>query len=127
MTINTLSSNWTVDGTQIYIPACDIQIQHTNIASSDSGRTEDGIMHIDWVRRDIVKVNLQWKVMTGEELAYVMNLLQGKEFTFVYYDMGSTHSIDAYCGESTYTKYSDVLAAESGGIYTDVAINVIEM
>lgn len=127
MTINTLSSNWTVDGTQIYIPACNIQIQHTNIASSDSGRTEDGIMHIDWVRRDIVKVNLQWKVMTGEELAYVMNLLQGKEFTFVYSDMGSTHSISAYCGESTYTKYSDVLASESGGIYTDVAINVIEM
>ncbi len=129
MTINVLDTNgrWMVDNSEIYIPACDIQIQHTNVASADSGRTEDGVMHIDWVRRDVRKVNLQWKVMTGQELSYVMNLLQGKEFTFKYYDMGAVQTISAYCGESSYTKYSDAIAAESGGLYTDVSINVIEM
>ena len=129
MTINKLDTQgrWMVDSSEIYIPSCDIQIQHTNVAGSDSGRTEDGIMHIDWVRRDVRKVNLQWKAMTGNELSYLMGLMQGKEFTFTYFDMGAVQSMSAYCGESSYSKYSDAIYAESGGLYMDVSINVIEM
>lgn len=120
-------SRWMVDNTEIYIPAPNIKIEHTNVASADSGRTEDGIMHIDWVRRDVVKVNLVYNAITGSELAYMMNLMQGKEFTFTYYDMGATKTISAYCGESSYSKYSDAHYTSEGGLYTDFSINVIEM
>ncbi len=116
-----------VDSSHIYIPSPDIQIQHTNVASSDSGRTEDGVMHIDWVRRDVVKVNLKYSSITGAEVAYMLNLMQGKEFQFKYYDLGQIKTISAYCGESSYSKYNDTLYESEGGMYTDFSINVIEM
>lgn len=119
--------HWMVDNSEIYIPAPNLQIQHTNVASSDSGRTEDGVMHIDWVRRDVRKVNLKYSAITGNEVAYMLNLMQGKEFTFKYYDLGSVQTISAYCGESTYSYYNSSLYASEGGLYTDFSINVIEM
>lgn len=121
------NGRWMVDSSEIYIPAPDIQIQHTNVASSDSGRTEDGVMHIDWVRRDVVKVNLKYNAITGDEVKYMLNLMQGKEFQFKYYDFGEIKTISAYCGECSYTKYNDALYTSEGGLYTDFSINVIEM
>ena len=118
---------WMVDNNEIYIPSARVKIQHTNVASADSGRTEDGVMHIDWVRRDVVKVNLTYSTITGNEAAYMLNLMQGKEFQFKYYDLGQIKTINAYCGESTYEKYTETLYASEGGMYTDFQINVIEM
>lgn len=55
MTINKLDTtgSWAVNGTPIYIPSAGVKVAHTNVAGSGSGRTEDGVMHIDWVRRDV--------------------------------------------------------------------------
>lgn len=143
-------SNWGVsfDGGStwhgIYIPAPNIKIEHTNVASSDSGRTEDGVMHINWVRTDVRKVNLLYNSISGNEKYNLMynidgsgNGLQGREFKFRYLDGLATRSgrtvskgvitIDAYCGESSYEYYSSVHRPEEGGIYTNFSINVIEM
>lgn len=119
--------HWMVNSSHIYIPAPDIQIQHTNVAGKESGRTEDGVMHIDWVRRDIVKVNLVYNAITGNEIAYMLGLMQGQEFDFTYLDFGTTHTISAYCGECNYQAYSSELYPSEGGLYTSFQINVIEM
>lgn len=118
------AGEWAVNGTPLYIPSAGIKVEHTNLAGSSSGRTEDGVMHIDWIRRDIRKVCLQWKVLTASELNYVMNLMQGKEFTLKFKDMGRVQTMSAYSAESSYTYYS---AAFGEDIYTDVSINAIEM
>lgn len=115
---------WMVNGTPLFIPSAGIQIEHTNLAGSSSGRTEDGIMHIDWVRRDIRKVSLRWSVLTASELEYVFSLMQGKEFVLTFKDRGRVCSMNAYSAESTYTYYT---AANDEDIYTDVSINAIEM
>ena len=94
------------------------------MAGSDSGRAEDGIMHIDWVRRDVRKVYLKYAMMTAAELNTVMSLMQGKEFTFTFRDMGTTQTMNAYVGESKYSLYS--YSATTGEIYKDVEIHVIE-
>ena len=116
----------TIDKTDyhLYIPSAGIKVEHTNLAGSSSGRTEDGIMHIDWVRRDIRKVNLQWKVLTARELDYILGLMQGKEFTLTFKDRGRVQTMSAYSSESSYTYYSAALGED---IYTDVSINAIEM
>ena len=118
------AGEWMVDRSHLYIPSAGIRVEHTNLAGSSSGRTEDGIMHIDWVRRDIRKVNLQWKVLTGTELNYILGLMQGKEFTLTFKDRGKVQTMSAYSSESSYTYYSAALGED---IYTDVSINAIEM
>lgn len=118
------AGEWMIDGKHLYIPSAGIRVDHTNLAGSSSGRTEDGVMHIDWIRRDIRKVNLQWKVLTASELDYVFGLMQGKEFTLTFKDRGRVQTMKAYSSESSYVYYSAALGED---LYTDVSINAIEM
>ena len=118
------AGEWKVNDKPLYIPSAGIRVEHTNLAGASSGRTEDGVMHIDWVRRDIRKVNLQWKVLTGTELNYILDLMQGKEFTLTFKDRGIVQTMSAYSAESSYTYYSAALGED---IYTDISINAIEM
>ena len=118
------AGEWKIDNNHLYIPSAGIKVEHTNLAGSSSGRTEDGIMHIDWIRRDIRKVCLQWKVLTAAELDYVLGLMQGKEFTLTFKDRGKVQTMSAYSSESSYTYYSSALGTD---LYTDVSINAIEM
>ena len=117
-------NEWMVNDNHLYVPSAGIQVEHTNLAGSSSGRTEDGIMHIDWVRRDIRKVHLKWSVLTASELDYILGLMQGKEFVLTFKDRGTVQTMNAYSSESTYTYYSAALGED---IYTDVSINAIEM
>lgn len=119
------TGTWKVDSSPIYIPSVGIKVDHTNLAGSDSGRTEDGLMHIDWIRRDIRKVYLQYSVMSSAELDYLLNLMQGKEFVLTFKDRGRVQTMNAYCGECTYTYYSSNV--NGGDVYTDVSINAIEL
>ncbi len=118
------AGEWKVNNNHLYIPSAGITVEHTNLAGSSSGRTEDGVMHIEWIRRDIRKVNLQWKVLTASELDYVLGLMQGKEFTLTFKDRGKVQTMSAYSSESSYTYYSAALGQD---IYTDISINAIEL
>ena len=126
MNINVLDNRgwWKVNSTAIYIPATPCKIEHSNITASSTGRSEDGIMRIACVRRDVRKVFLTYKVMTKSELDYMLNLMQGKEFVLTFRDRGQTQTMNAYTGESSYEFYSYALGEE---LYTDVSINAIEL
>ena len=125
--INTLDTagQWMVDSSHLYIPAYNTKIEHSNVASAATGRSEDGIMRIGWIRRDVRKVYLRYSAMSASELAYTMGLLQGKEFTFKFPDQGSTQEISAYVGESSYNEYT-MSSLYDEPIFTDVEIHVIE-
>lgn len=127
MTINKVDTtgSWAVNNTAIFTPSSGISVTHTNVAGPSSGRMEDGVMHINWVRRDVRKVGLQYKAMTGTELNTLMSMLQGQEFTFKFRDRGAVQTMRAYAGESNYTYYSAALGDDD--LYTDVTINVIEL
>lgn len=109
----------------IYTPATPCKVEHSNIAGSDSGRDETGYMHIDWVRRDVRKVFLTYKAITPAEVAYMENLMQGKEFQFTFRDKGAVQTMKAYVGESSYEFYS--YADGVGEFYTNFSMNVIEL
>lgn len=116
---------WMVNNDHLYIPSIDPKIDHTNIASADSGRTQNGVMHITWIRRDVVKVSMTWKALTGNELRRLENLLQGKTFRFTYYDKGETRTINGYCGEMSYTLHTYSGPYKNvGGLYTNISANV---
>ena len=83
-------------------------------------------MHIDWVRRDVRKVDLHYNAITASELATMMSLMQGKEFTFKFLDQGAVKTMTAYVGESTYEFYS-YSSAYNEGVYVNFDIHVIEL
>ena len=118
---------WMVDSTEIYIPSISVKVDHTNVVGSESGRTEDGYNHIDWVRRDVRKVYLTYSALTGTELAFLVSTMQGKEFTFKYYDMGSIQQFYGYVGEMHYTQLTSKGYESEGGLYVDISVNVIEI
>ncbi len=126
-TINKVDTNgyWKVGNTNIYIPSQPCKIEHSNVVGADSGRDETGVMHIDWVRRDVAKVYLKYNYMTAAELATLFALTQGKEFSFTYRDQGQTKTINAYVGETSYEFYTyDIFGAP---IYKDVEMHVVEL
>lgn len=126
LTINKVDTDgyWMVGNTHIYVPSNNITIEHSNVVGASSGRSEDGVMRIDWVRRDVRKVNLKYRVMSASELNTLLGLMQGKEFTFKFLDHGSVKTINAYAGECKYDFYTYALGGEA--IYRDVEIHVIE-
>ena len=83
-------------------------------------------MHITWIRRDLRKVNMTFKYLTGIEKDFMVNLMQGKEFSFTYYDSGLV-TITAYVGKCQYKQHTLALYGDEGGLYEDFKINVIEM
>lgn len=128
LTINKLDTagNWMVGNSHIYIPSTPCKVEHSNVTGESTGRDETGIMHIDWVRRDVRKVFIKYNAISESELAYVMGLMQGKEFTFKFLDQGTVQTINAYVGESNYEfySYSDVY---DEGVYVNFEMHVIEM
>lgn len=126
--INTLDTNsyWMADSTHLYIPSTPCKVEHSNVVGSSTGRSEDGIMRIDWVRRDVRKVFLHYNAMSASELAVMLTALQGKEFTFKYLDMGSVVTMNAYCGECNYQFYTNSSLYDEA-IYTEVEFHVIEL
>lgn len=119
---------WMVNDQHIYIPSADgVEFQHENVAGPDSGRTEDGVMHIDWRRRDVRKVSLTYKALTGNEVRYMVGLMQGKEFSFTFMDGTEKITMNVYCGKCSYKAHNRTLHASEGGLYQDFKINVEEM
>lgn len=114
---------WKVNSDPIYIPDVDVSVTHNHIAAEGSGRDETGYMHIIWLRTDMLKVGIKYAVMTGEELAYMRNLMQGKEFYFTFPDENSTKTFYGYTGEISATLYTRFNGVD---IYKDVSINIIE-
>lgn len=126
MTIGTLDTKgwWAVNNKPIYVPGKGLKISHNTIAGSGSGRMEDGVMFIEWVRSDVRKVFLAYPYLTASELKYMKDLMLGKIFNLKYRDLGVTYTIQAYCSEVNYTFYSYALDGEE--IYKDITMNAIQ-
>lgn len=127
MAINTRDTQgyWMVGSQHIYIPSTPCSVEHSNVTAPATGRDENGDMHIFWLRRDVRKVLLTYNAITASELAYMMNLMQGSEFTFKFFDQGMVKIISGYVGESKYDFYS-YSSVYNEPVYINFKINVIE-
>ena len=109
----------------IFTPSVELKMEHTNLAGSSTGWTESGVNVIDWIRRDIAKIDLSYSAMEAAELQYMYDLLDGKEFYVRYLDRGMTKRMSAYCGEVNYTfyHYGD---SHDKDLYTECAMHIIQ-
>ena len=122
--MNRLTSNYTADGTQLYEPHLQVSEPVESIVDGNSGRTDDGVMHMRWIRTKVRKFSLQYNLMTAAEYEYMKNLLQGKTFVFGYWDKGEVKTINAYCeaAGATLTRIDG-----ASGSYAGVKFDIIEL
>lgn len=119
-----LSAVWKINGQAIYTPDIDTKVEIESLVGESSGRTDDGIMHIDWIRPEIRKVYIKYSAMTKEEMAFMLNLVQGKEYTLTYEDpILGVNTINCYTSNSSADLYSAVLY---NGLWRNVTFNCIE-
>ena len=125
--IGKVDGRWKVNGSNIPQPQ-EVHIEHTNVASDDSGRSEDGKMKLTWIRKDVRKVSMKWHSLTGNEVAYIRGLMQGNEYDFTYWDAGE-QSMRAYTGDNDYNIYSynPKIYGNEGGLYIDFSIDAVEI
>lgn len=119
--------SWAINNTGIYYPEGSLHIDNESIQSDDTGRTEDGTMHITWVAGK-VKVFLKWKYLTGNEVKHLKNLMYMKEYTLHFVDLGEQLTAECYTTKFSYTKVSeDDGYADVGGLYTEITADAIEI
>lgn len=103
-----------------------IKSNFESLASEDSGRTDDGVMHINWVLRKIRKVEIEMPPCTSLEASRILSLVQGQEYTLTYWDVlaNSEKTINVYTSNSAADCYSGVI---KGGLWQGLAFNAIEL
>lgn len=120
-----MSKQYFVDGQPLYEPDADggVQMEWNSIASAGSGRTQDGVMHIEWVISRIPKAKFTYKAVTLEQIAYMNALVQGKTFMFTCpKEDGTLETFEAYCSTSNGSNYSSYFY---NGLYRDFKFDII--
>ena len=116
--------NFMIDGVSFY--AKSIRNNYESLATEDSGRTLDGVMHIYWVFNNIRKVEIEMPPCTYEMIRDILRLVQGREYTLTFFDpmIGTLRSIQCYTSNSHADMYSGVV---HNGLWTGFTFNAIEI
>ena len=120
--IRSYSTQYTIDGSPLLEPDEEAELSFTDLDASDSGRTEDGVMHRIVVREKVATFGFSYAVVDREDYAYLEGLLAGKaEFAFGYVGSdGQTHSVTAYCSKTS------LVLKSRGGLYKNYKFNIIQ-
>lgn len=103
-----------------------LKVSLESLAAEDSGRTDDGVMHINWVLRRIRKVQIKLPPCDAATASSLLALVQGKEYSLTYFDplTGGQNTITAYTSNSSADCYSGILY---NGLWQGVSFNAIEV
>ena len=120
----TSKGHFKVNGTE-YL-AKSIKVDLESLASEDSGRTDDGVMHINWVLKKIRKVEIQVAPSTTADIAPLLAAVQGQTYSLTYFDplANAEKTITAYTSTSSSELYSGVLY---NGLWQGTQFNAIEL
>ena len=103
-----------------------IKVDLESLASEDSGRTDNGVMHINWILKKIRKVQIELPPSTPDIFAPLLNAVQGQIYLLTYFDPmdNSEKTINAYTSTSSSELYSGVLY---NGLWQGIQFNAIQV
>ena len=116
------TTRYTVDGAPLFAPLAPFQVELESLADQNSGRTDDGRMHVLFTRPLVRKFTYRCGRLTGEELRYLEKLVQGKTYTFGFDLCGQHQTMEAYTSAIQF-ELLDVL----GDWYDNVQFSIIEL
>ena len=97
-----------------------------SLASENSGRTLDGVMHIYWVFNRIRKLEIELAPTTADVLATIFSRVQGQEYDITYWDVleNAQKTIRVYTSNSSVDCYNGIIR---NGLYKGAKFNAIEI
>lgn len=104
-----------------------IKVNLESLATDDSGRTADGVMHIYWIYRKIRKVEIELPPTADKaKLANLLALVQGNEYELTYWDplQNTEKTIHVYTSNSSADLYNGIIY---NGIWQGAKFNAIEI
>ena len=103
-----------------------LRVNYESLSGEDSGRTDDGVMRINWIFKKVRKVEIEMPPMKSSDLSKLLSLVQGQEYNLTYFDPldNAEKTIQVYTSNSKTDLYSGMIL---GGLWQGVAFNAIEL
>lgn len=90
------------------VKSCKVEI--TGLEADDSGRTDDGVYHYNYIYNRGRKITIQLVPTTQETVAALLNAVAGKTYNLTYYDpIAGEKTIQAHTKSTSGSLYSGVL------------------
>ena len=110
----------TIGGVTLPAPN-EYKVQPNDLDSSDTGRTEDGVMMRNRVREGIAKISASWAAVSTADCARILHAVKPESFDVTYF-FGEMRTARMYAGDRS----ADLIAAREGKGVWDVSLNLIE-
>lgn len=118
----------TANGADTDFVAKSIKPSFDSLASEDSGRSDDGVMHITWLQSNLRKWEIEMPPCTAEEAYNILSKVQGKTYWITIQDInsstGEATALKVYTSNSQASCYSGVIR---NGIWEGLTFSAIEM
>lgn len=104
----------------------ELSIKIDSLADENSGRTQDGVMRINWIWNKIRKVEVKLPPMNGDELSRILSAVQGQVYNITYFDTldNRWETRQVYTSNSSADCYSGIYY---GGLWQNASFNAIEI
>lgn len=90
------------------VKSCKVEI--AGLEADDSGRTDDGVYHYNYIYNRGRKITIQLVPTTQETAAALLNAVAGKTYNLTYYDpIAGEKTIQAHTKSTSGSLYSGVL------------------
>lgn len=103
-----------------------LKVTYDSLATSNSGRSDNGTMNITWVRTNIRKVEVIMPPMKMADLAALLAAVSGQKYNMTFHDprTNTEVTVQMYTSNATGECYSGVL---HNGLYQGVEFHAIEV
>ena len=103
-----------------------LKVTYDSLATSNSGRSDDGTMKITWVRKNIRKVEIEMPPMSISALSSLLTAVSGQTYNITIHDPKSNTetTFQVYTSNAQGECYSGVL---HNGLYQGVQFSAIEV
>lgn len=124
MAVLTGKGNFKIGNTE-YKPKS-LKVTYDSLATANSGRSDNGTMHITWVRTNIRKIEIEMPPMTISAASALLAAVSGQTYNITIHDPKSNAEaqISVYTSNSQADCYSGVL---HGGLYQGLQFSAIEV
>lgn len=104
----------------------ELSIKIDSLADENSGRTQDGVMRINWIWNRIRKIEIKLPPMNSYALSRILNAVQGKVYEIKYFDTldGGWETRTVYTSNSSADCYSGIYY---GGLWQNASFSAIEI
>lgn len=106
-------------------PAMKMVVEFESLASEDSGRSDNGEMHIDWLKERLRKVKITLPPMSQADVSAALDAVLGKTYYIKYIDpIDGLKQLHVYTSAGSAELYN---ARIHGGLWYNISFNAIEM